>query len=138
MLLHKKGSCRLVILFTFNTAKPISHVLMVRLPESLIVNQNNGLYESYEDEGRSRFTQKPEDLALFKVPTLRNIELTAPYMHDGSISTLEEVVRHYNSGGFDHVNKSEFVKPLNLNENEIMDLVAFLESLTEMASIIND
>src|SRR5690606_29553474 len=63
---------------------------------------NNGLYTNYADSGRMRFTKDEADRALFKIPTLRNIALTAPYMHDGSIKTLEAVVEHYNKGGAAH------------------------------------
>ena len=54
--------------------------------------ENNGLYEEYPDEGRFRLTQEPTDKALFKVPTLRNIEVTGPYMHDGGIPTLDSLI----------------------------------------------
>lgn len=93
--------------------------------------ENNGLYEEYPDAGRFRLTEKEEDIALFKVPTLRNIAVTAPYMHDGSVATLEEVIEHYNSGGKLHPHKSNLVKPLDLSAQEKSDLIAFLESLTD-------
>lgn len=93
--------------------------------------ENNGLYEVYEDKGRSRITLLIEDEGKFKVPTLRNVEKTAPYMHDGSLATLEAVVEHYNSGGKNHINQSEFVKPLGLTEQEKVDLVNFLKTLTD-------
>lgn len=99
--------------------------------------QNNGLYEEYPDEGRARLTQNEEDIALFKVPALRNIEVTAPYMHDGSMETLEDVVEHYNSGGKQHINKSNLIRPLNLSQNEKQDLIAFLQSLTDSKFIYN-
>ena len=99
--------------------------------------ENNGLYEDYADPGRYRFTGKEEDRALFKVPGLRNIEVTMPYMHDGSIQTLEEVINHYNSGGHLHAHKSTFVKPLNLSDSERNDLIAFLSSLTDETFIVN-
>lgn len=99
--------------------------------------QNNGLYEEYDDPGRARFTQKDEDVALFKVPTLRNIEITAPYMHDGSMETLEEVIDHYNKGGANHVNKNSLIKPLHLTQSEKQDLLAFLNSLTDLHFINN-
>jgi len=57
--------------------------------------ENNGLYESYADPGRMRLTGNSEDSARFKIPTLRNIAITAPYMHDGSMATLTEVIEHY-------------------------------------------
>lgn len=93
--------------------------------------QNNGLAAVYEDIGRMRFTNDSADLAKFKVPSLRNVELTAPYMHKGQIKDLEEVIDHYNSGGFNHPNKSIEITPLNLNEAEKADLLAFLKSLTD-------
>lgn len=93
--------------------------------------ENNGLYEVYADEGKFRLTQKEADKALFKVPTLRNIALTAPYMHDGSLPTLESVVEHYNAGGQNHPHKSDLVQPLHLTKQEKKDLVAFLQSLTD-------
>ena len=99
--------------------------------------ENNGLYENYPDVGRFRFTNDSTDLALFKIPTLRNIEMTAPYMHDGSISTIEEVVEHYNSGGKKHQNQNEFIEPLNLSESEKECLVAFLKSLTDQSFLEN-
>ncbi len=100
--------------------------------------QNTGLYEEYLDNGRFRLTGKEEDLAKFKVPSLRNIELTAPYMHDGSLETLDEVLEHYNSGGHDHPNKSTLIQPLALNTHEIDALKAFLKSLTDHSFINND
>lgn len=99
--------------------------------------ENNGLYEEYADPGRFRLTGKEEDRALFKVPSLRNVALTAPYMHDGSLRSLEEVVAHYNGGGAAHPNKSPLIKPLGLSEQERDDLVAFLQSLTDEAFVNN-
>lgn len=98
---------------------------------------NNGLYEIYADTGRKRLTDLEEDLAVFKVPTLRNIELTAPYMHDGSISTLQEVIEHYSSGGAEHKNKSQVIKPFKLTSAEKIDLINFLKSLTDHDFITN-
>ncbi len=99
--------------------------------------ENNGLYEEYEDEGRFRLTGEAIDRARFKVPSLRNVEWTGPYMHDGSIQTLEEVVLHYQNGGKNHPNKSTLIRPLNLTQTEIMDLVAFLQSLSDPSFIEN-
>lgn len=99
--------------------------------------ENNGLYEQYTDVGKYRLTHDSADLSLFKVPSLRNVGLTAPYMHDGSLGTLRKVVEHYNSGGFDHANKSVLIRPLNLSETEIDDLVQFLEALTDPTFISN-
>ncbi len=99
--------------------------------------ENNGLYEDYEDDGRQRVTGLPEDDGKFRIPTLRNIEKTAPYMHDGSLSTLEAVVDHYNAGGSGHHNKSPLIKPLNLSAQEQSDLIAFLKSLTDESFLTN-
>lgn len=93
---------------------------------------NNGLYENYKDLGKMRATKDSVDLAKFKTPSLRNVEFTAPYMHDGSIKTLEEVVEHYNSGGENHINKDTLIKPLNLTDKEKKALVSFLKTLTEI------
>ena len=86
--------------------------------------------------GRFAIDDQFSSMGAFKTPTLRNIALTAPYMHDGSLKTLRETVEHYNNGGVtnagDPVNAflSGGIRPLNLTEQEIDDLVAFMESLT--------
>jgi cytochrome c peroxidase len=86
--------------------------------------------------GRFAVDDEFSSLGAFKTSTLRNIAVTAPYMHDGSLATLREVVEHYNNGGVtnpdDPVNPfiSGGIRPLNLTEQEIDDLVAFMESLT--------
>ena len=84
-------------------------------------------------------------MGRFKAPSLRNIAVTAPYMHDGSIATLPEVLRHYEAGGrtiascehkgvgADNLLKSQFVKGFELTDEQRADLVAFLESLTDPA-----
>lgn len=92
---------------------------------------NNGLYEKYEDVGKMRVSLKEIDNGCFKVPTLRNIALTAPYMHDGSIQTLEEVIDHYMQGGNSHPNKHPFIKPFSLDNSDRKNLVLFLKSLSD-------
>lgn len=82
------------------------------------------------DLGRYEVTQNPADRWRYRTPSLRNVALTAPYMHDGSMASLTEVVRHYNRGGFPHPEQDPLIKPLGLAESEIADLVAFLESLS--------
>ncbi|MBP9152994.1 MAG: c-type cytochrome [Flavobacteriales bacterium] len=99
--------------------------------------ENIGLYLNYADSGRARISHLSNDNGKFKVPTLRNVELTAPYMHNGSLQTLEEVVEHFNSGGVNHPNQSEKIQPLNLNQQEKADLVAFLKTLTDQSFITN-
>jgi len=86
--------------------------------------------------GRFAVDREFEGLGAFKTPTLRNVAATAPYMHDGSIATLKEVVEHYNNGGVttegDPVNDflSGGIRPLDLEDDQIDDLVAFMEALT--------
>lgn len=82
------------------------------------------------DLGRMSVTKNPEDMHAFKTPTLRNIALTAPYMHDGVLPTLEEVIEFYDLGGEDVAHKSPKIVPLNLNPQEKADLVSFLKALT--------
>ena len=98
---------------------------------------NNGLYAVYADSGRARITNRSRDVGRFKVPTLRNIEMTAPYMHDGSLATLDDVLDHYTSGGKRHPNQSSLVRPFVLTPQEREDLKAFLRSLTDHA-FLND
>lgn len=86
--------------------------------------------------GRFVVTTRFDDLGSVKTPTLRNVAVTAPYMHDGSMKTLREVIEHYNNGGVTpkdaKVNDflSGGIRPLNLTETQIDDLVAFMEALT--------
>ncbi len=82
------------------------------------------------DLGRYDVTQAPEDRWSYKTPSLRNIALTAPYMHNGSISSLKQVVEFYNLGGVANKNLDPLIKPLNLTTVEIEELVAFLHTLT--------
>ncbi len=82
------------------------------------------------DRGRNEVTQVPADLYRFRTPTLRNVAVTGPYMHDGSIATLREVVEFYNGGGVANANLDPAIKPLGLSSLEVDDLVALLNSLT--------
>jgi len=107
---------------------------------------NNGLENPYVDNGVGGITGLARDEGLFKVPSLRNIELTAPYMHDGRFATLEQVVEFYNSGVVDHPNLSPPLRTpptgpggpppgsplrLNLTDEQKAALVAFLKTLTD-------
>ncbi|MBK8698827.1 MAG: c-type cytochrome [Saprospiraceae bacterium] len=106
----------------------------------LFTNQtyaNNGLYEIYPDEGRMRLTGKPEDNGVFKIPSLRNVGVTAPYMFDGSLAALDDVIKHYETGGIPHINKHPEIKPFQLTPEERKDLIAFLESLTDVGFLTN-
>jgi cytochrome c peroxidase len=93
--------------------------------------ENVGLYQEYQDLGRMRVTRDSADLGKVKTPSLRNVALTAPYMHDGSMSNLREVVEHYNRGGFNHPNKSPLIRPLNLDEADKKALEDFLHTLSD-------
>lgn len=94
--------------------------------------ENNGLYLDYgEDMGRFRIHFDSLDIGSFKVPSLRNIELTAPYMHDGSISTLKGVFYHYASGGKGNNLQDSSIQPFDLTRQKINDLTSFLQTLTD-------
>jgi len=82
-----------------------------------------------KDLGRHEVTRDPDDLYHFKTPGLRDVARTAPYMHDGSISTLAEVVAYYDAGGFPSPGLDPTIQPLGLSDGDRRDLVAFLESL---------
>ena len=112
-------------------------------PEVLFHNTNlynedgRGGYPAV-DQGLLEFTWNPEDMGRYRAPTLRNIAVTAPYMHDGSIATLSEVLDHYGAGGrarqlgaSSSPFQSEFVRGFTLTEQERADVLAFLESLTD-------
>jgi cytochrome c peroxidase len=92
------------------------------------------------DYGRFEVTQQPADMWRFRTPSLRNVAVTAPYMHDGSLRTLEDVVRFYARGGVSHPGLDPLLRPVALSDEEVADLVAFLESLTssDLARLIED
>lgn len=87
------------------------------------------LPEDQVDPGRMKVTNKPEDWAAFKPPSLRNVSRSAPYFHDGSVGTLEDAVRLMASGGIANKNKSTFLQDRKLTDAELGDLVAFLGAL---------
>ncbi|HVJ20890.1 MAG TPA: cytochrome c peroxidase [Polyangiaceae bacterium] len=95
--------------------------------------RNNGIAASDPDIGRAEITNKTSDEGKFKVPTLRNVGVSAPYMHDGSLATLEDVIEHYDQGGRGHVNTDPTVQPLELTDADKADLVEFLHALTDQA-----
>lgn len=102
---------------------------------------NNGLDSIFTDLGLAEVTGNPSDIGKFLTPTLRNIALTAPYMHDGRFQTLEEVVEHYNTGGQPSATVDPLMKHvgtgLSLTNQEKMDLVAFLRTFTDETFITN-
>ena len=84
-----------------------------------------------DDLGRGTIaTGDPQMRFAFKTPSLRNIQLRAPYMHNGKLAHLEDVIAHYMSGGLDRASKSALIRPTELSAAEQSDLIAFLESLT--------
>ena len=102
---------------------------------------NNGLDETFTDLGYYETSKNEADKGKFKVPSLRNIALTAPYMHDGRFETLEEAIDHYNSNIKDSPsldpNIDHIIGGLKLTESEIADLTAFLRTLTDSSFINN-
>jgi cytochrome c peroxidase len=95
---------------------------------------NNGSRKDYADPGRFRISADSSDIGAFKVPTLRNIALTAPYMHNGSFSNLNQVLDHYLSGGHGHFNQDPRIIKRSVSENDRQALLFFLESLTDTSS----
>ena len=97
---------------------------------------NNGIQpvrtgQVFDDNGLGAVTGSPAQNGMFKAPSLRNIALTAPYMHDGRFSSLEEVIGHYDSGGFPSDNKNPFIRKLSLTSQQKSDILAFLHTLTD-------
>jgi cytochrome c peroxidase len=111
--------------------------------EPIFTFHNTGLYNlagllSYpaDNTGLHAHTGRAEDVGKFRVPTLRNIAVTAPYMHDGSMATLNEVIDHYAAGGRTaNPNRSTGLRTFTLTPAERADLIAFLESLTDKAAL---
>ena len=109
--------------------------------------QNTGLYNvdgqgAYppNNTGLYEITADPADMGKFRAPSLRNVQVTGPYMHDGSVQTLEQVVDHYAQGGRagqDHPLKSEFVQGFVISESETQDLLAFFEALSDPEFLSN-
>jgi cytochrome c peroxidase len=93
-------------------------------------NLGVGMDAEEPDLGRYEVTKEDKDRGAFKTPTVRNVALTAPYMHDGSQKTLEEVVEWYDKGGHPNDYLSKDVRKLNLTDEDKQDLVAFMKALT--------
>lgn len=113
--------------------KPESRAVMVapgirlQVPRSVIGSVSE---PALGDLGLYEVTQDPADRWKYRTPSLRNVALTAPYMHNGSLGTLREVVEFYNAGGVPNEVLDPLIRPLGLSETEIDDLVAFLKALT--------
>lgn len=99
--------------------------------------ENNGYFATYPDPGRARVTLDPSEIGTFKVPSLRNIALTGPYMHDGTVGTLSEIIDQYAAGGTGYVNQSPLIQPFSLTPDQKADLLAFLASLTDTEFLQN-
>jgi len=125
----------------FNFSAPVDYERLPEAPEPLFHNtglynlDGNGAYPA-ADTGLRETTGRRRDMGRFKAPTLRNVAVTAPYMHDGSLATLEQVIDHYarggSAGGESRV-RSPLLRGFTLGEVERRDLIAFLESLTDEA-----
>lgn len=106
---------------------------------------NNGLDSMYADSGRAEITGSPDDVGKFRVPTLRNVALTAPYMHDGRFATLEQVLDHYNTGIQpsatldDRLTTNATVggppRQMNMTGTEKAAIIAFLQTLTDQTFV---
>ncbi len=136
--------------FTCHGGIHFSSAMGTARPAMTVEFHNTGLYNlpgllSYpsDNTGVFEFTRDPADVGKFKAPTLRNIAVTAPYMHDGSVVTLEEAIEHYAAGGRtiatgeyagvgrDNPNKSATIRGFTLTPDQRADLIAFLQSLTD-------
>ncbi|HOY77224.1 MAG TPA: di-heme enzyme [Hyphomonadaceae bacterium] len=132
------------------------NMMHARAPHPEIAFHNTGLYNidgkgAYppDNTGIAELTGRPEDMGRFKAPSLRNVAVTAPYMHDGSIATLDEVLDHYAAGGRtikdgpytgvgrDNPLKSSFVPGFDMTPQERADMVAFLTSTTDQRFLTN-
>ena len=105
---------------------------------------NTGLYDwdghgAYppSDRGLIEVTHRAADMGKFRIPTLRNVALTAPYMHDGSLPNLDSVLDHYVRGGHKSSRQDSRIRPIVLSAGERADLLAFLDSLTDREFIGN-
>ncbi|MFQ5610295.1 MAG: MbnH family di-heme enzyme [Woeseiaceae bacterium] len=121
--------------FTDSTTHENANVELVGYHNNGLYNiDGNGAYPA-DNTGLFDMTGHRRDMGRFKAPTLRNIAVSAPYMHDGSIATLREVIEHYAAGGRGDGRlspyKSEFIRGFELQEREMSDLIAFLEALTD-------
>ena len=97
-------------------------------------NLGVGMDKPVKDAGRYTISGDKDDFGAFKTPSLRNVALTAPYMHDGSLATLEDVVDFYDKGGIPNENLDPGIQPLDLTARDKSDLVEFLRSLTGSAN----
>ncbi len=114
----------------FNKAACDSCHLGFNFTDGSYVNVGIGMDKPRPDLGRFVVSLRDEDKGAFKTPTLREVEHTAPYMHDGRYRILEEVVEHYDKGGIPNPQLDRRIKPLHLTPRDKADLVAFLKALS--------
>ena len=127
---------------SFNFSGPVDFDSATKAGE--LVFHNTGLYDvdghgAYPsiDRGLFDITARKSDMGRFRAPTLRNVAVTAPYMHDGSVATLEDAIRHYATGGKPSPFRSDRVRGFLMSADEKADLVAFLQSLTDQRFLSN-
>jgi len=99
---------------------------------------NNGSHSYYADTGRARITLRHNDHGKFRVPSLRNCQVTAPYMYDGCYRSLEDVLDQYQRGGTGHWNQHNTIEQIVLSDSDKKDLIAFLTTLTDQNFLNND
>lgn len=142
---EKNGLRLLQINFCTECHSDFSTAQYGKLPSFLIADNtgintgfgsNNGLETDYSDKGIGEITHKPADQGTFKIPSLRNVALTAPYMHDGRFATLEDVLEHYNHGIKGNPNIGIQLAALAgsgvpLTTKDKSDIIAFLKTLTD-------
>jgi cytochrome c peroxidase len=119
----------------FATMRPADTDLRVPLAPGQVERVESDLAQTtgtkiFSDLGRYEVTGHPDDRWKYRTPSLRNVALTAPYMHDGSLATLRDVILFYRRGGIPNEVLDPLITPLGLSEQEIDDLLAFLRSLT--------
>jgi len=120
------------------SATPSANMLMGGLDQTVTRTDAGGTVNFLTDAlgstlsltDRYLFTKKAEDIGALRTPSLRDVELTAPYMHNGSEKTLIDVVRFYNRGGNGNPNLDKRIVPLKLTDNEMSELVEFMRTLS--------
>jgi cytochrome c peroxidase len=126
---------------SFNLSGPVTFERASPVPPLF---HNTALYDTdgrgaypRADRGLIEATARPADMGRFRAPTLRNVAVTGPYMHDGSVPTLRAAVAHYASGGVASPLRSDRIKGFRLTPDQTGDLIAFLESLTDRGFLTN-
>ena len=130
--------------FDVNNDLPDAECAHCHAPPLFTINEfrNNGIedvrtLDAFPDKGRGEVTGDSLDNGKFKIPTLRNIQYSGPFMHDGRFSTLDEVLDHYNSGGHRQKNTDPLIRPLGLTEVQKQDLLAFISTLVDTTFLQN-